>query len=385
VVWDDHVFVTSAVSSGEEAAPSKGLFDPADTHSRIKPPAVHRWVVYDVDFKTGKIRWERELRSAAPPIQRQAKNSYASETPVTDGERVYVYLGSIGLVAALDLKGAVVWTKDVGAFESNLGWGMAASPVLYKGRLYIVNDNKTQSFIAAFDKRTGDEVWRAKREEVEGWSTPFVWENQSRTEIVTAGVGKVRSYDLSGKVLWELAGMSSLQFGTIPTPFARNGLVYLSAGYPGAALRPVYAIRQGASGDISLKPGETSNQNVAWFQPLLGSYQTSALAYGDYFYTLLDRGFLLCHEAATGKQIYGRQRLSADSSGFAASPWAYNGKIFVLSEDGDTFVIQAGAEFKLLGKNPLNEMALATPAVAQGSLIIRTQSKLYRIASGAQK
>ena len=139
-------------------------------------------------------------------------------------------------------------------------------------------------------------------------------------------------------------------FGPIPTPFVKHGFVYISSGYPGSARRPVFAIRPGASGDISLKPDETSNQHVAWFQPLLGSYQTSALVYGDYYYTLLDRGFLLCHDALTGKQVYGRQRLSADASGFAASPWAYNGKIFAVSEDGDTFVVQAGPEFKLLGK-----------------------------------
>lgn len=261
---------------------------------------------------------------------------------------------------------------------------MASSPVLYKDWLYIVNDNRSQSFIAAFDKKTGAEAWRVKREEAEGWSTPFVWENESRVEIVTSGGGKVRSYDLSGKVLWEISGMSALlgtfHIGTIPTPFAKNGLLYLSAGYPGSAFRPVYAVRPGASGDISLKPDETSNQYIVWLQPTLGTYQTSAVVYGDYFYTLLDRGLLLCNDARTGKPVYGHQRLSTDTSGFAASPWAYNGKIFAISEDGDTFVIQAGPQFKLLGKNSLNEMTLATPAVAQGSLIIRTQSKLYRIA-----
>jgi outer membrane protein assembly factor BamB len=340
-------------------------------------------MVYDVDFKTGKIRWGRELHSGLPSIPRHVRNSYASETPVTDGERVYVYFGSIGLVAALDLNGWPVWTKDTGVFESAQGWGMAASPLLYKDRLYIVNDNKTQSFIAAFDKRTGDQVWKVNRDEVEGWSTPTVWENDLRTEIVTAGTRRVRSYGLDGKLLWELTGMSD--YGPIPTPFVKHGLVYVSSGYPGSPRRPVFAIRPGASGDISLKPDETSSQSVAWFQPLLGSYQTSALAYGDYYYTLLDRGFLLCHDARTGKQVYGRQRLSADASGFATSPWAYNGKIFALSEDGDTYVVQAGPQFKLLGKNSLNEMAMATPAVMRGSLIIRTQSKLYRIGTGAQK
>jgi outer membrane protein assembly factor BamB len=165
-----------------------------------------------------------------------------------------------------------------------------------------------------------------------------------------------------------------------PSPFAQHGLVYVSSGYPGAAPRPVYAIRPGASGDITLAGSETSNRFIAWYQPTLGTYNTSALVYGDYYYTLLDRGFLLCHDAKTGKQIYGRQRISSESSGFTASPWAYNGKIFLLSEDGDTFVVQAGPEYKLLRKNALNEMSMATPAVVRGSVIIRTQSKLYRIA-----
>jgi PQQ-like domain len=253
----------------------------------------------------------------------------------------------------------------------------AASPVLYKDRLYVVNDNSTESFLAAYDKRTGAQIWRVVRDEVEGWSTPFVWENAVRTEIVTAGMRKVRSYDLDGKLLWELAGMTG---NVVPTPFAGPGLVYISSGYPGGNPRPVYAIRPGASGDISLKPGQSSNDYIVWYQPLLGTYNTSSLVYGDYHYTLLDRGFLVCHDARTGKEIYSRRRISAEASGFTASPWAYNGKIFLLSEDGDTFVIQAGPEFKVLGKNSLAEMSLATPAVVRGSVILRTQSSVYRIA-----
>jgi outer membrane protein assembly factor BamB len=379
VVWDDHIFLTSAISSGEEKAPVPGLYD---EHDHVKASAPHRWMLYDIDFNTGKIRWERELKNGEPPLLRHVKNSYASETPVTDGERVYVYLGSIGLVAALDLNGRVVWTKDIGAFNTQVELGTGASPVLYKDRLYVVNDNSTRSFMVALDKRTGAEIWHVDRDERGNWSTPLVWENALRTEIVTAGTVKVRSYDLEGKQLWELKGMTTL---TIPSPFASEGLVYISSGYPGASPRPVYAIRPGGSGDISLKPDETSNQYVAWYQPLLGTYNTSALVYRGYYYTLLDRGFLLCHDAKTGKQVYGRQRLSIESSGFTASPWAYNGKIFLLSEDGDTYVVQAGSEFKVLGKNSLGDMPLATPAVLRGNLIFRTQSKLYRIAKKVQK
>jgi len=382
VVWDDHIFVTSAVSGGTEPAPVKGLYDPGSEQGSARSTAVHRFVVYDVDFATGRIRWQRELRRVPPPIAKHIKNSFASETPVTDGERVYVRFGAIGLLEAFDFKGSTVWARELGAFNGPQQFGSASSPVLYRDRLYLVSDNTTQSFIAAYDKRTGTEAWRVPRQEAESWSTPLVWENDLRTEIVTTSRNKVRSYGLDGRLLWELTGMT---VNVTPTPFAQHGLLYVGSGYPGANPRPVYAIRPGASGDISLKPGETSNQFIVWYQPLLGTYNTSAIVYGDYYYTLLDRGFLVCHDARTGTEVYKRQRISAESAGFTASPWAYNGKIFLLSEDGDTFVVQAGPEYKLLGKNSLNEMPLATPAVARGSLIVRTQSKLYRIAKEARR
>ena len=378
IVWDDHIFLTSAISDGKEPPPAPGLYD---EHDHVKASAAQHWMVYDIEFKTGKIRWQRELKNGEPPLLRHVKNSYASETAVTDGELVYVYFGSLGLVTALDFKGNVVWRKDLGAFNTQVELGTGASPALYKDRLIIVQDNTTKSKIIAFDKRSGKELWNVDRDETGNWSTPLVWENEVRTEIVTTGTRRVRSYGLDGKLLWELRGMSEL---TIPSPFASNGLVYISSGYPGGALRPVYAIRPGAAGDISLKSGETSNEYVVWHQPFLGTYNTSALVYRNYYYTLLDRGFLLCHDARTGQQVYGRQRLSVDGSGFTASPWAYNGKIFAMSEDGDTFVVQAGPEYRVLGKNSLDQMPLATPAVLRGSLIMRTQSNLYRIAKARQ-
>jgi outer membrane protein assembly factor BamB len=377
VVWDNHVFVTAAIGGGKDPTPIRGLYDPGDENGRMRSTDEHRFMVYDVDVETGAIRWQQEMVRAVPKVQRHIKNSFASETPVTDGERVYVYFGSVGLVAAYDFTGRRVWMKEYGAFDGRQAFGTAASPALHGDRLFVVHDNATESFIAALDKRTGAEIWRVPRDEVENWSTPFVWENERRTEIVTSGLRRVRSYDLDGKLLWELSGMT---INVTPTPFASHGLVFVNSGYPGASPRPVYAVRPGASGDISLKPGETSNAFIQWYQPLLGTYNTSSLAYGNIYYTLLDRGFLLAHDVRTGEQIYGRQRLSAESSGFTSSPWAYNGKIFLLSEDGDTFVVQAGREYKLLGKNSLNEMTLATPAIVGGSVFIRTQTKLYRIA-----
>ena len=393
VVWGDQIFVTSAISAGEEVEPIPGLYDPGEENGSFGANAEHRWMLHNIDFETGAIRWQRELYSALPSIKRHLKNSYASETPVTDGRRVYVYLGTVGLLTAVNMSGETVWETDVGTYNTTLEMGTAASPALHGDRLYLVNDNTTSSFIAAYDKDSEQEIWKVDRQERgQNWATPFVWENEVRTEIVTAATQGVRSYDLDGNLLWEIHGMSGL---TIPTPFVKHGLVYISSGYPGGGLRPVYAVKPGASGDITIYneraglttgfPGElNSSDDIAWSYPLLGTYNTSALVYGDTYYTLLDRGFLVAHDARTGEEVYGRKRLEIDN-GFTASPWAYNDKIFLLSEDGDTYVVRAGPEFEvLLHKNSLDEMALATPAVAHGSLILRTQSKLYRIANGGR-
>jgi outer membrane protein assembly factor BamB len=382
IVWGDHVFITSAVNTSGEAPIRPvseylgGTLGGKMTFRDITTPATpHRWVVYDVDFNTGKIRWQQAVRESAPAEPRHQKNTYASETPVTDGQRVYAYFANVGLFA-FDLSGKPVWSKPMTPRKMRTGWGAAASPVLAKDRIVIVSDNEEESFIAAFSTATGDELWRIKRDEASNWASPFVWENPQSTEIITKGTKRVRSYALDGTLLWEMSGMGSLD---VPTPFARNGLLYLQSGYPTDPKKLTYAIRPGASGDISLKEGQTSNDFIVWSNQNLGTYATSTLVYGDYYYTLLDRGMLLCHDAKTGKEIYGRQRVSVDAAGFTASPWAYNGRIFAMSEDGDTYVVQAGPDFKVLGKNSLNEMALATPAIARGNLLIRTQSKLYRI------
>jgi outer membrane protein assembly factor BamB len=371
VVWGDQVFVTSVIDTGRPDPPKPGFYL-GDWPASGDP---HRWMVYAYDVATGALRWSREVAGDPPGRAKHLKNSYASETPVTDGERLYVYFGSLGLFA-FDLDGTPAWSHRIGPFETRNNWGTGASPALHGNRLYIVNDNDEQSFLAAYDTGTGAEVWRVDRDEGTNWSTPFVWAHEDRTEIVTAGSDQVRSYDANGRLVWQLTGMSTI---TIPTPFARHGLLYLSSGYVADPLRPAYAIRPGASGDISLAPGETSNAAIAWSLPTGAPYNPSPLVYGDTYYTLFDRGFFTSHDARTGDEIYGRQRVATDASGFTASPWAYNGRVFALSEDGDTYVIDAGPEFRVLGRNPLDEMTLATPAVADGSLYIRTASRLYRI------
>jgi outer membrane protein assembly factor BamB len=254
--------------------------------------------------------------------------------------------------------------------RTRYGWGTASSPVLHKGRLIIVNDNDDASYLMAIDARTGKTVWKVARPgEMTNWSTPFIWEHDGKVEIVTTGTGRNRSYDLDGKLLWEFGGMSSI---VIPMPFAQHGLLYLASGYVGDQNRPVFVVKPGGHGELT-------DNDFAWKLPQAGPYNTSPLVYGDIYYTLLDRGFLTAHDARTGKEVYGKQRIDPAAGAFTASPWAYNGKIFALSEDGDTFVFQAGSEYKLLHKNSLNEFCMSTPAIARGSLFLRTASQLYRI------
>ena len=373
LIVGDRVFVTSVVSDGKLAEQRKGLY--IQDLNGVVPPGEHRWLIHCLDWKTGKTLWTHEAAKGVPAGPIHIKNSYASETPVTDGERVYAYFGNVGLFCC-DLSGKVVWSRKWPAVKTRMGWGTAASPALAGDRLILVNDNEEKSFITALDKRTGKTLWEVDRDEKSNWATPFIWKNEQRVEIVTAGTNKVRSYDLEGKLLWELKGMSVI---SIPTPFAAHGLLYVASGYIlDPKHKPVYAIRPGAAGDISLKAGETSNKWIVWSLPQAGPYHPTPLVHGDYLYVLLDRGFLSCYDAKTGKLIYEKQRLGS-GTGFTASPWAAGDRIYCMSEDGDTTVIKAGPKFEVIATNSLGEMSMATPALSGGSMVIRTQTKLYRI------
>jgi outer membrane protein assembly factor BamB len=279
VVWGDHVFVVTAINSAESdsklpvsAYVARSAGGPMTFKDITAPPASHRWVLYDIDVATGRVRWEREVAAGVPAKSRHLKNSYAPETPVTDGERVYVYFGHLGLYA-FDFDGTLLWSQPMRAHEMLTGFGTAKSPVVDEERVYIVNDNEEQSFIAAFDKRTGAERWRVARKETSNWTTPYVWRNARRTEIVTAGTSGVYSYGTDGALLWSLTGMSSF---AVPSPFSAGGLLYVTSGYTGNALRPAYAIRPGASGDITLPPEETTGEFIAWSHPTLGPFHPSA-------------------------------------------------------------------------------------------------------------
>jgi outer membrane protein assembly factor BamB len=297
---------------------------------------------------------------------------------VTDGNQVYVYVANLGLYA-YDLQGNQVWRTPLEAYPIYLELGTGASPVLSGGMLFIVNDNEKHQFIAAFDTKTGKQVWRTNRDLAvkddgtvlrSGWATPFIWKNAERTEVVTVGLGAVVSYDTVGKELWRLPGVV---MSAIPSPFAYDGLLYVNGG-PGKA---VLAIRPGAKGELTPPEDGKQSQFVAWSQPHAGTYLPTEVAYDGALYVLSETGILSRLDAKTGKLTY-KSRIEGGEA-FTSSPWAYNGKVFCLNEEGKTFVIAAGEKYELLHVNPLDEMAQATPAMVGDRLLLRTESRLYSI------
>jgi outer membrane protein assembly factor BamB len=374
IAWGDRVFLTTVVGQDGAELPQKGLYRGGERPDI--PSSEYQWKVLCLDLLSGKVLWERQVHRGTPPGPVHVKNSYASETPVTDGERVYAYFGNVG-VFCLDMEGHPVWSKTLPPHAMRHGWGTAASPVLHRDRLYLVDDNEEQSYLLALDKHSGKEVWRVDRDEKCNWSTPYVWENEQRTEIVTPGSDKVRAYGLDGKLLWWFKGMSSI---TIATPYADRGLLYVSSGFVADKQRPLYAIRPGASGDISLASDQTSNSAIVWSNPTAAPYNPTTLVYEGRLYVLYDRGLLRTFDARTGKPLFEQQKLP-DGNHFTASPWANDGRVFCLNEDGVTFVLRAGDKFELLYTNKLadDDMCMATPAMVGDRLLIRTSARIYCI------
>ncbi len=374
VITEGRIYYTTVVNDGAAEGARKGLYFGGD---RSRPPeGLHHWLVICRELKTGELIWKKELHQGKPAAPIHIKNSYASETAVTDGQHLFVSFGHLG-VFCLDLDGELVWQRRGKPSTVRNGWGTAASPVLHQDQLFIVDDNEQQSSLVALDKKTGQQQWQVTRPEGSNWATPYVWENSQRTELVTPGTGMNRVYSLEGKLLYEFGGNSSI---TIATPYAEDDLLYVSSGYVLDQKKPLFAIRPGGNGDISLKDRETSNEFIAWCQKQAAPYNPSTVLYEGRIYVLYDRGFFACYDATTGKEVYGKQRLNGGRA-FTSSPWACRGHIFCINEYGETFVIKAGEEFEVVGKNRLHpeDMAMATPALIEDQLIIRTAERLYCI------
>jgi outer membrane protein assembly factor BamB len=372
IAWGDKVFVTTAVAD-RQARPTgsanwrDGFNGKADT--------VYQWEVYCLRATDGTAVWKQTAARRKPTFAVNSSNTYASETPVTDGERVWACFGETG-VFCFDMDGRQLWHKDLGVYPTFGSHGTGASPVLDGERLFLQCDNDQKSFLVALEAKTGKELWRAARDEPTGWSTPLVWKNKVRREVVCLGSKQLLSYDPDGgKVLWQLSGTNAQCFGS---PVGDADLLFAGTGGQLGGGRPLFAVKAGASGDVTLKPGTTSNDGVAWYLPKAGPLMATPLLYEGHLYVLEQNlGVVTCYEARTGKLAY-RERLP-QARGFFASPWACRGKVFCLDEDGQTFVLAAGPEFKLLGRNKLGETCWATPALAGGALFLRTIDHLYCI------
>ncbi|HTS28719.1 MAG TPA: PQQ-binding-like beta-propeller repeat protein [Bryobacteraceae bacterium] len=376
IVWGDRIFVTTAVSSRPDASFKRGLYGEGDASD---DRSVQQWKLLCLNKKSGALLWERLAYQGVPKEKRHMKATYANATPATDGEVVVAFFGSQGMYAyALD--GKPLWQRDLGRFDvgaydlPEYEWGTASSPILYRDLVIAQCDQQKGSFLIALDRKTGQTVWKTERDELPSWGTPTIYPGKSRTELVTNASNFVRGYDpMTGKELWRLGGSSKI---TAPTPIFSGDIIVVASGRRPEA--PIFAIRAGAAGDITLSDGHTASHSVAWSKTQRGSYMPTPLFYRGFLYVLANAGILDCYDFQTGREIY-RQRIPHQGSGFSASPVASDGRIYLSSEDGDIFVVSAGEQFALLGTNSMGEPIMATPAISEGMLIIRTQHQLFGI------
>jgi hypothetical protein len=375
IVWGNRVIVAAAASD-EDKSFRTGLTGDVKP---IETLPTHSFSVYSLDLATGKIVWQREAFSGKPITKRHFKSSQANATPATDGRHIVTLFGSIGLMVCYDMNGTLLWKKEIGALDSgwfldpSYQWGHSSSPIIYKESVIVQADQSRGSFLAAFDLASGRELWRAARpDEVSTWATPSIITGPNGDELVTNGT-KIRGYDPStGALLWTLAPNSEIAIGT---PVVHRDTTIVTAGYP--PVRPVYAVRAGARGDISLPQGKTASDAIAWSHDRDGTYISSPIVYRDQLYTLNNNGILTAYDANTGERIY-RARVGGGGA-FTASPVAADGKLFLASEDGEVFIVQAGREYAEIGKRPMNEVTMASPAISNGLLIVRTLGHVWGI------
>jgi len=376
IVWGDTVFVTSAISSRKDATFKPGLYGDGDAS---EDRSIHKWVLYAIDKRTGQMRWERIAREGAPRNKRHIKSTYASATPVTDGRIVVAWFGSEG-IHAFDVNGAPLWQVDLGRVDMGAydiptyEWGPASSPIIWDGLLILQCDTQTDSFVLALKLETGEVVWKTSREELSSWGTPTVAATMTGAELVTNASNFIRGYDArTGRELWRLSGSSKI---TAPTPIFAEDLIVVASGR--APERPIFAIKPGSRGDLTLAREQTTSNAIAWSRSGRGSYMPTPLAYRGLLYVLANNGVFDAYDLKSGREIY-RQRLPLVGSGFSASPVAADGKIYLSNEDGDMLVVRAGPTFELVATNSIGELLMATPALSEGVMYVRGASSLFAI------
>ncbi len=375
VIWDDKVFVTSAVSSTQGDSIKIGLYGDIDM---ALDSSIQEFKVYCLDRKTGKIIWDRVADKGIPKERRHTKSTYANPTPATDGKHLVVSFGSQGLFC-YDFTGKLLWKKDLGSLatgpfnENGVEWGYSSSPVIYDGKIMIQADLLKNSFLATFDVATGKEIWRVKRETISSWGSPCLYTGKGKTLIILNSYPFITANDLaSGQEVWKIGNVGN---APAPTAVVAHDMIFINNAH--GKYSPIFAIRPDATGDLTLPEDTTKSSKVAWSLKRGGAYMASPVVYDGYLYNMQISGLLTCFDALTGAVKY-KENLG---KAFSSSGVASDGRLYFPAETGEIFVIQAGAQYNLLAKNMMNDPCMATPAVSEGMIIFRTQHRLIAVSA----
>ena len=381
VVWGNDVFISTSISGQKDAGLKVGLY--GDVRP-VQDDTEHEWRIYALDKKTGKVKWQQTVLKAVPKIKRHTKASHANSTMATDGQYLIAFFGSEGLYA-YDLKGKQLWKKDLGVLDAGwftapqMQWETGSSPVIYDGKVIILADVQKDSFLGVFDIKTGKEIWRVTRTDVPTWGTPTLVVVNGQPQILVNGFRHAGAYDFkTGKEIWKLTANGDIP---VPTPVMNeDGLIFITNAH--GPMSPVYAIKATATGDITLPAGTDKSEHIAWSIPKGGGYMCTPLAYRGLVYIIGYNGVLTVYDAKTGERKYQQRLLEDAASAFTSSPVANDGKIYAASEDGHVIVLKAGPTFERITQNDMGASVLATPAISEGRLLVRTQNQVISIGSG---
>ena len=375
VIWGNRLFITTAVSAADKAGIKTGIYGDG---MPVADSSVHEWKVLCLDKNTGKTLWERTACTGVPKIKRHPKSTHANASAATNGKYVVAFFGSEGLYC-YDMEGNLVWKKNFGilkavAFDLPAAeWEFGSSPVIYDDVLVIQCDVLENSFLATYDLKSGKEIWKVNRDDHPCWCTPNIYMNGDEAVIAVNGYKHRGGYDFkTGKEVWRMSGGGDVP---IPTPIVGKGLLFFNSAHGPAS--PILAITLNASGDITLGPGEKSNQFVRWSIPRGGSYMHSLLLYHNFLYNFNWNGTVQCYDPETGKVVYTARLGSAKS--FVASAVASDGRIYIADEEGTVYIIRDGSRFELLYQTELNDICLTAPSITDGMIYFRTQKYLVAV------
>ncbi len=376
VIWGDRIFVTTAISGSGSDSLKVGLYGDID---EVGDRSEHEFWVYCIDKKSGEILWEQLAHKGVPVTERHTKSSHANASPATDGKYVVAFFGSDGMFC-YDFEGKLIWKKKFGRMNAgpyndpDVEWGYASSPIIHENRVIIQADILGgEGFLASLDLETGEEIWRTPREDVATWSTPNFLKRYGERQIVVNGFSQIGGYDFdTGKELWVLSNGGD---APVPTPIFAHGLIYIHGSH--GRYQPIFAIRPGARGDITLDKESTTNEYIVWSIKRGAAYMPTNLVYGEYLYNLRMNGNLTCYDAISGEVIY-KERIP-EAMGITSSGVASNGKLYYSLEQGDVVVVKAGREFEILSRNPMEDLMMASPAISEDMIYFRTQHYLVGV------